>query len=193
VRPQDKELFFSFLRELKQALGAKTLSIAVPALTGPHPDAYDYREISTMVDRVIIMAYDQHWSTSKPGPIASPDWCKQVSDFALTQISKEKLIMGLPFYGRSWQNEDFSKAYKFSSVEKLLQDNRLSVRQTPEGIPYALFTKKIKVSLFFENVPSVLTKLHIYRHSSIQNVAFWRIGQENPEIWSFISSHGATK
>lgn len=189
VRPQDKEFFFSFLKDLKNALGSKTLSVAIPPKTGPHKSAYDYQKIAANVDRVVVMAYDQHWSTSAPGPVASLEWCQKVSKFALSEITKEKLIMGLPFYGRSWPDENFIRAYKYSSVQKLLQKDNLTPEYTQKEGAYVKFSEKIHVSLFYENLQSLNAKLKLYQKNSVKNISFWRIGQEDPKIWSLIKTN----
>jgi len=61
------------------------------------------------------MAYDQHWSTSRPGPVASLSWCKAVLDYSLTVVPPEKLVMGIPLYGRSWKKEKIVKRVKVKS------------------------------------------------------------------------------
>ncbi|MBQ4498162.1 MAG: hypothetical protein II973_11765, partial [Spirochaetaceae bacterium] len=80
VSADDKEHYLSFLRELKSKLKKnQILSVAIPARTRKlSSDAYDYEKIAAIVDRIIVMAYDEHWSTSAPGPIASEAWCKNV-------------------------------------------------------------------------------------------------------------------
>ncbi|MDR2028630.1 MAG: glycoside hydrolase, partial [Treponema sp.] len=100
IPQRDGGAFFSFLEELRAALDGKIFTIALPARTRTlNNDIFDYRRISPLVDRVLVMAYDEHWSTSAPGPIASLPWCKRVAEYALSVIGREKLIMGLPFYG----------------------------------------------------------------------------------------------
>ena len=69
VMRSDAAHFHRFLRDLKKGLGEKILTIAVPARRKDiSRDPYDYKKISDIVDRVIIMAYDQHWSTGVPVP-----------------------------------------------------------------------------------------------------------------------------
>jgi len=100
-------IFASILRN-KLAPQGKTVSIAVGAVDKPTnsgwKSAYDLKNLGNVVDFIIIMAYDQHWRTSGPGPIASLPWVTQQLDYMLTQIPKEKTVLGVPFYGRVWTN-----------------------------------------------------------------------------------------
>ena len=102
VPQKDGDTFLSFLGELKAGLGNRMFTIALPARTKKiSDDVYSYEKIKPLVDRILVMAYDEHWSTSAPGPIASLPWCRRVANYCLDAIGKEKLIMGLPFYGRA--------------------------------------------------------------------------------------------
>jgi spore germination protein YaaH len=68
------------------------------------------------------MAYDEHWSGSTPGSVASLTWCEKVADYALKTIENKKLVMGIPFYGRAWGEINPSRAYRFSSLSKLMNE-----------------------------------------------------------------------
>jgi len=102
ISRDDAEAFFGFLADLKAALPAgKKLSIAIPARTRLVADAYEYSRIAAIVDRMVVMAYDEHWSGSSPGPVASLPWCAKVANYARSVVDAGKLIMGLPLYGRA--------------------------------------------------------------------------------------------
>lgn len=118
VADRDASGFHEFLRMIKGGMEpGKVFSVALPSRINSIPgDAYDYSIISSIADKVYIMAYDQHWSTSKPGPVASLEWCKAIIDFAKNVIPAEKLIMGIPLYGREWE-ERYVKGRKVKVVE----------------------------------------------------------------------------
>lgn len=116
VENSDAANFLEFLKLIKAGLKPeKIFSVALPAKRVRVVDAYDYAAISAIADRVYIMAYDQHWSTSEPGPVASLAWCKAIMSYALTVVPAEKLIMGIPLYGRSWRNEKIVQRIKIKS------------------------------------------------------------------------------
>ena len=188
VRPADKDNFISFLYELKAKIKEKTLSVALPARRKKVNDAFDYEKISKAVDRIIIMAYDEHWSTSKPGPVASNTWCREVSAYAAKHVPQEKLVMGIPFYGRAWIDKNPAKAYINRGVNSLIKMKNLSVTRTADGIPNVRYTETVEVSLYYDDEESLWKKFGIYKNAGAAKIAFWRIGQENPGIWQKISS-----
>ena len=186
VPSQDKALFVDFLAQLKVRLGAKPLSVALPARWRAVNDSYDYALIGEIVDRIVVMAYDEHWSTSVPGPIASIDWCRNVSQYALSTIGAAKLIMGLPFYGRAWADKNPAKAYKHSGVTQLRAEKALETVNRDREIPFFEYQETVNVRVFYEDVSSLSYRLQLYGNASVDKVAFWRLGQEDTAVWTYL-------
>jgi spore germination protein YaaH len=184
----DGESFASFLGELRRALGDKTFTIALYArLRKGAADPYDYERIAPLVDRILVMAYDEHWSTSAPGPVASMSWCKSVAAYALKAIGPEKLIMGIPFYGRAWIDPSPAGAYVFTTVERIKAENRVTEIRRENGVPVFSYEAPVKVTLYYEDDYSLSTRMEMYRDMGVGAVGFWRIGQESPTIWNYLS------
>lgn len=186
MRPEERSFYISFLATLKRRLGSnKILSVALPARTGPKDDAFDYRAIAGAVDRVLVMAYDEHWRTGPPGPIASAAWCEKVTRFATEMISNQKLIMGLPLYGRVWQKDSKARALKYPETLKLWEaEGKPRVRRTVDQTPFFEFNDKVGMAVYWEDQKSLGTKLRLYQRSGLQGVGFWRMGQGPAALWS---------
>ena len=189
VASSDAQYFFSFLSELRTNLDkGKVVSIALPARRSRIADAYDYPSIAALVDSIIIMAYDQHWYGSNPGPIAGLSWCKEVGEFAKSFIPQQKLIMGLPLYGRCWQDKNFNKSMHYTHIEKIMQTSNIQPQYDPENGAYFEYEEKIKVRVYFNDERALYERLKLYSSMSIDNVAFWRIGQGPKGVWQGIST-----
>ncbi len=185
IRPQERDAFVSFLRDIKQQLPArKILSVALPARMQKQEDAFDYSTIADVADKVVVMAYDEHWRTGTPGPIASMDWCRKIAVFAKVQIPPAKLIMGLPLYGRAWQVEQPAQALKYPQTMELMDTYSKTAGRTQDGTPHFDYQKLVTLSVFYEDLKSLSTKLILYQQLSIQGVGFWRIGQGPEVLWS---------
>jgi spore germination protein YaaH len=183
----DGAIFRSFLGELRRGLGDKTLTIALPALTRAQAnDNYDYEKIAPLVDRILVMAYDEHWSTSEPGPVASMNWCKSVAAYSLRVIGAEKLVMGVPFYGRAWGHTNPSRAYIYTSIERIKSENRIQEIQRENGIPTFRYEIPVSVQVYYEDDYSLATRIDMYRAMGVKAVGFWRLGQESPTFWNYL-------
>jgi spore germination protein YaaH len=188
VASYDKGNYLSFLGKLKRSLGTKTLSVAVPARWKAVDDAQDYVGVARSADRLIIMAYDEHWSTSAPGAIASVEWASKVAVYALRLLGPGKVVMGLPFYGRAWVDENPAGGYRFSGVQRLLNEAQAELERDTGGVPSFRFTRTADYTVWFEDAVSLDIKTSLYLSVGVRNIAFWRLGQEDPSMWPVIKS-----
>ena len=187
VPQRDGEAFLSFLEELRAALGHKMFTIALPArLRKIANDVYDYERIKPLVDRILVMAYDEHWSTSAPGPIASLPWCRRVANHALGVIGGDKLIMGIPFYGRAWGSASLNRAYFHSGVERIRREQGSPEVRRENGIPTFEYEVPVSVKVYYEDAYSLSARMELYRSLGVAAVGFWRLGQETPAVWDLL-------
>lgn len=188
VPARDRKNFINFLSDLRYMLGkAKWFTVCVPArFKLLSEDIYPYSEIANYCDRVFVMAYDEHWSTSRPGPVASIDWCRKVMEYAQKSIPQKKLIMGLPFYGRTWASETTAGAWYFSGANRIMTEHQVPEVTYVDDIPTFKYTAQVEVTGYFNDTYSVLQLARLYEDAGIQKMGFWRIGQEDPSFWNWI-------
>jgi spore germination protein YaaH len=94
--------------------------------------------------------------------------------------------MCLPFYGRAWADKNLSKAYRHSSVAKILTDKSILNVERREHVPYFEYEENVKVQVYFEDVWSTLSRVSLYGSTGIDKIAFWRVGQEDPKVWTHL-------
>jgi len=187
VGQRDGEPYFTFLKELRAGLGNKMFTVAHRARTKKiADDVYDYEKILPFVDRILVMAYDEHWSGSAAGSIASIAWCKRVADYSLKVIGKEKLIMGLPFYGRAWAKPNHAGAYIYTSIERIIKENNVTNIRRENGIPAFDYNATVSVKVYYEDEYSLSARMEMYRNMGVTAIGFWRLGQETQAVWPLL-------
>ncbi|MBR1638980.1 MAG: glycoside hydrolase [Treponema sp.] len=188
VPARDRKNFITFLADLRYMLGNKKwFSVCVPArFKLLSEDIYPYEEIARYCDRVFVMAYDEHWSGSKPGAIANVDWCRRVAEYAKKSIPERKLVMGLPFYGRTWASETTAGAWYFSGANRIMTEHGVENVEYDNEIPSFKYTAQVDVTGYFNDITSVLAIGRLYQSMGIQKMGWWRIGMEDPEFWDWV-------
>jgi len=187
---EDKQLFNQFVNKLAANLHelGKTLSIALPA-TETFPgvgwvSAYDYQTLANTADFIIVMTYDQHWEN--PGPVAGLPWVENVLKTVLQIVPSEKLVLGLPFYGRWWIN---GRRYKEVNHEGALTVASNYMEQpkwdNKAQAPYLEFADAAGNyhQLWYENAFSLGAKLGLIKKYQLAGAASWRLGLEDPDFW----------
>ncbi|HEY3247334.1 MAG TPA: glycosyl hydrolase family 18 protein [bacterium] len=194
VSPNDRHALTAFVIRLAAAVHGrgKDISIAVPAkirddLTNDWNGAFDYAALASAVEAIIVMAYDEHWDTSEPGPIASEPWVDAVAQFAASETDPAKVLLGVAFYGYAWPTKGAAEG--ISMREAVDRAKRAGVTIQWDSTAKVPFYKLPGFTVYFEDARSVSRKMGIAKARALGGVAFWRLGQENPGVWSVLAPY----
>lgn len=193
VSKDDGTAYLNFLAAVKRALPKnKLFSVAVMARWEEHKqknpyDAFDYPFIGMIADRVVVMAYDEHYGGGTHGPIASLPWCEKIYAYAIKTIDPDKLVMGVPLYGRGWQTPSLARAYKNREIIGELENKGIKPTWQPETGGSYSYTETVTVNVHYETLQSLKAKLALYGNRPIRGVAFWRVGQEPDGFWKTLN------
>ncbi|NMB39143.1 MAG: SH3 domain-containing protein [Firmicutes bacterium] len=193
VPAADKDALTEFVAELSRKLQPDGLEItmAVPAKTSDNANsdytgAYDYAQLSKYVDKLVIMAYDQHYRGGTPGPIASVQWVESVIQYTLSQVPADKIVLGIPNYGYDWPKSGTAQGLTYNQTMQLAASEGANVRwQSNDKVPYFKYGNGHEV--WFENRYSIKYKLELVNKYKLNGIALWRLGQEDPGIWQVIN------
>lgn len=204
----EREEYVGFVKILNKKLPAdKIIAVAV----APNPfrsdkgwqGSYDYAALAKYSDYLMIMAYDEHYQGGPAGPVASYNFVENSIKYALERAPKEKLVLGLPFYGRLWKNGAAYGGYGISAVdvEKLVAEynGKVTIDSVTKS-PKAVITikqgdKKPKVfgstltagtyTIWYENEQSIKYKLTLVQKYDLKGTGSWSLGQESPNTWDY--------
>jgi hypothetical protein len=184
----DSGLYTTFLTELKNALGNKTLSAAVFARTGQEKWAtgYDYDGIGRAADLVVVMAYDYSYKTSAPGPVAPLWWVRDVAAYMSAHMSPSKILLGLPTYGYDWSTGLSTDTVTLSKLNSIKEQYQVSERfDTASMSPCYTYTDSNNNShqIWLENQQSLQEKWNVAVDYNLAGISFWRIGNGFTDLY----------
>jgi len=198
---EDKDLLVQFVRELTPILHeagiAVSMDVTVKSTSPNWSMCYDRKELGKVVDYMILMAYDEHWATSPvSGSVASIGWVERGIVSLLEDVPAEKIILGLPFYTREWEETPTesgkiavkSRALSMSQARQIIkQNNTVMSWDEKAGQNFAYYTKGDTVyKIWLEDEKSIQLKAALVNKYNLAGTAGWRKGFEEPVIWEVL-------
>lgn len=190
IAPSDRAPFTAFVQRLTEVFHShgKYVTLSIPAETTNNPSdgwsgAYDYAALGKAADLLMIMAYDQHNASSGAGPVASPSWVEAVLKYAVESIPPDKVVLGVPGYGYVW-SADGNAALSWGQAEALAQQYGQSMAAESGHFQYT--AGGVTHTVYFENETTFLSKLAMAGGLELGGIALWRLGIEDPNIWSLL-------
>lgn len=206
VTEKYREQYTAFVRKLRQLIPAyKEVSVAVAANpwgseTG-WVGSYDYEALAKVCDHLFIMAYDEHYQGGQAGAVASLGFVEKSIQYALTKAPAEKLVLGIPFYGRIWGGIYKGYGISIQTVEKLAKQHETSVFYDTDTLsPVMQLTVKegeggISIggktlapgtyTIHYENADSIKAKLSLVSKYNLKGSGNWSAGQETEDVWDY--------
>lgn len=200
VGSADGDYYLAFIKELTPVLKAKGLVVSVDTLIiKPWNSQYKVKEVGEIVDYVIVMTYDEHWSTCQTaGSVASKNWVDAAMQEFVANVNKDKVIMGMPFYTRLWAETTTAEGTKVTSTaysmengyKNLVENNANIVWNEEAGQYYGEYIKEgVKYKMWLEDERSIEEKLKISRKYDVKGVACWKRGFEKDIVWNVINNY----
>lgn len=202
----DRNAFTVFIKLLRATLPtSKLISVCVApnpwGVTTGWQGSYDYAALGKVSDQIFIMAYDEHYTGSTPGAVASFPFVENSVKYALKYVPSSKIVMGIPFYGRYWKQGASKGGYGItvSDVERLVATYKtttwydakaqcaratLTVSATDNVVIWG--SEKLSAGtydIWYENEASIEKKLSLVSKYSLLGAGSWALGQEPDHFW----------
>jgi spore germination protein YaaH len=162
--------------------------------------AYDLKALAQQVDLICLMTYDEHTSYTPPGPVAGYTWVVQNLDYALQDVPKQKLSLGIPLYGYRWYAGEPRKPdesaetadYVGNDDVKMLIDTyhpSLKWDATDKSAWFYFYRDQTREWVFYTDARTFQERLSLVKARGLQGFCSWVLGQEDPAIWNELPRH----
>ena len=203
VLPEDEEAFINFIQKLNDRLspeGYEVFTALAPKTSADQPgllyEAHNYPRIGEASDDVLLMTYEWGYTYGPPMAVSPIDKVREVLDYAVTEIPRDKIYMGIPNYGYDFTLpyvEGESRAESVSNVGAVDLAARVGATiqydeasQAPYFIYYDNEGKQHRV--WFEDARSILAKLNLFNEYGFKGVGYWNIMRYFPQNWLLVSN-----
>ena len=209
IRAEDPHNFSLLLEAVRNELDSRVGSWAhLTMAASPNPnivdDAYEVETIDGYLDHVNVMTYDYHgdWSndTNFNAPFDSPsgdpdgqqNWntTSHMQHWAGKPIANGKLLMGMPFYGRSYTGVASTNDGLFNSFDSASSATYYDIVQNIEPqadyeyhwhpvaqVPW-LYSAAEETFVSYDNVDSIANKVDFVKNNGFGGAMCWELSQD---------------
>lgn len=209
VTADERAAYVDFMRLLRTLLPeGKILAAAVAAnpsgTTKGWLGSYDYEGLAKYSDYLMIMAYDESYYGGPAGPVAGIGFVEKSIKYALSKVSKDKLMLGLPFYGRIWSSKGGApNGYGISNkkIAELIGKYRGKVTYSevsgsacatitvrPEDTKPVIGGKALASGtyvIWYSDERSIKASLELVNKYDLRGTGSWSLGQETDNTWDY--------
>lgn len=188
--------FVEFIRELSVECRKAGVILSVDNYVPiGNTDYYNRGQQGIYADYVIIMGYDEHYAGSEEtGSVASIGYVTKGIEKTMEEVPAERIINGVPFYTRIWENDAgsvSSQAVGMQTANQYISDHGIDLKWDEETCQnYGEYTSgDVLHQVWLEDAESIEVKLNVMDAHGIAGVASWCLGFETPDIWDVIEKY----
>lgn len=193
----DRNAYTAFIAELAGRLHdrGRVLSMAVSAKHAdvpnhPRSTFFDYIGLAQHADRIFVMAWGIHWTTSKPGSPDDMPWLRKVVEYVKTMPNRSRFVLGSPLYGMDWPGDggadEPAESHEYDDVLELA--NRVGATPVLDPVSgskhFSYVDNQGKThQVYFADAETIRMRMELARDAGI-GIGFWRLGNEDQRVWS---------
>lgn len=175
----DRANFTILIRELREELGHNAL---ITMASPNYGNFYDFRDFIDELNWVNIMAYDMATPPFHHSPIRRSSNVKNESVIDVIEhhlsmgIPNDKLVLGVPFYGRG-DKKNYGNFIYFKNI-KTKNHTKLKYDMVAES-PY-IVDENNRLILSFDDSLSISKKCNLIKRKNLRGVMYWHYSCDEP-------------
>lgn len=206
-----REEFVLFVRELRAALDSAKPGLQLTFDTTTGIDQWDLAALTAddAADAALVMGYDYRvGNASIAGSVNPVEGLRRTLDGALSQAAADRIILGLPWYGRAWSTESDQpgaftldpQTFGGSVTAEYADAIALAVQNGRQWDPveasaWTAYRKRdcgrcpeSWRQLWYDDVDSMQAKQKLVTDKALRGLGIWALGydQQLPEVWATV-------
>lgn len=189
IFPEDRDAFTVFVKELTEQMNAVDIQVSValaPKTASNQPgllyEGKDYGGLGAAANHVLLMTYEWGYTYGPPMAVAPIYKVREVVEYAITQIPRKKISLGIPNYGYDWAlpyERGVTKARTIGNIEAVQIAVSYGVPILFDELamsPYFHYvTEGIEHEVWFEDVRSIEAKFNLVKEFTLRGMGYWQI------------------
>lgn len=191
----DYAAFLSRLRRLLNAQGRFLWTALAPKTSAAQPgllyEGHDYAAVSAASNAVLLMTYEWGYTYGPPMAVAPLPSVRAVLDYAVTEISPEKILLGVPNYGYDWPLPFVRGTTRAQSISNqraielaIAHSIAIQYDETAQS-PFFHYTDEAGTvhEVWFEDARSLSAKLRLIGEYGFRGAGFWNLMRPFSQTW----------
>jgi len=184
VPPGSQADLVSFMQELYALF--HPLGLEVSQSVPFDDETFDYSALASATDFLILMAYDQHWDSSDPGPVAGQNWFEDLLRLRLSELPADHVVVGIGNYGYDWLGDTTtSQGVTFHDVINQASASNAQIGLDPVSLnPTFVYTSTAtQHQVWYLDAITAFNELVSAQPYGVHGYAMWVLGSEDPGVW----------
>lgn len=185
MTPRDLDQLLTVTKAVADSVRAHRVSTIVIAVPSGDTAAYPAALLLQSADLIMPVLYDQHWSTSPPGAIAAPDWVARNLGTRVAEVGAARIVAAFPLYGYRWRKSAETEVISYDDARRLTTTtNTPLARDHASATLHAISPEGWEI--WVSDHVLLDTLVREARQLGVDTFALWRLGLEDPEVWTVI-------
>ena len=159
-------------------------------------EGHNYATVGAAVDGVLLMTYEWGYTYGPPMAVAPLPNVRAVLDYAITEIPREKIFLGIPNYGYDWtlpfvQGESMARSISNQAAIELARRYGIAIQfDETAAAPFFHYTDENSAihEVWFEDARSMDAKLRLIAEYGFQGGGIWNLMRPFSQIWLLLDA-----
>ena len=189
VQSEDRQAYAEFLRKvtgIMNQFGYEVTVALAPKTSADQPgllyEGIDYGLLGAAANRAFLMTYESGYSLGPPMAVAPINMVRRVVDYAVTEIPREKISLGIPNYGYDWPlpfERGITRARTINNLEAVQMAIDFGVEiqfdETAQSPYFRYWQYGVQHEVWFEDARSIKAKFDLIKEYGLAGAGYWQL------------------